>query len=193
MARRVSGKLLTWTRSYLINWSIKIVLSGQSIKVVLSGQSSITSSIYASDPQGSILGPLLFSVFLDDFWWWMWKPLYLYVDDCTLFWEITSTDDPKAITTSLNRDLGRMRIRADRWKVTFEPSKCEALTISRKRNPTWLDLLFGNAKLAEKDELTGDSSRHYWQQVLLDKAHLLARRREESRQYTWRQRQGDSL
>ena len=46
-----------------------------------------------------------------------------------------------------------MRIWADRWKVTFEPSKCKALTISRKRNPTRLDLQFGSTKLAEKDEL----------------------------------------
>ena len=71
----------------------------------------------------------------------------------TLFCEITSTDDPEALTGRLNRDLERMRIRADRWKVTFEPFKCKALKISRKRNPTRLDLLFGNTKLAEKEEL----------------------------------------
>ena len=46
-----------------------------------------------------------------------------------------------------------MKIWADQWKVTFEPSKCKALTISKKRNPTALDLLFGNTKLAEKEEL----------------------------------------
>ena len=37
--------------------------------------------------------------------------------------------------------------------MTFEPSKCKALTISRRRNPTRLDLLFGSTKLAEKEEL----------------------------------------
>ncbi len=42
---------------------------------------------------------------------------------------------------------------ADRWNVTFEPSKCKAMTISRKRTPTKLDLLFGHTKLAEKEEL----------------------------------------
>ena len=63
----------------------------------------------------------------------------------------TSTDDPEAITASQHRDLERMRIWAYRWKLTFEPSKFKVLTISRKRNPTRLDLLFGNTKLAEKE------------------------------------------
>jgi len=144
MAKGVSGKLLTWIRSYLTD---------RSIKVVLSGQSSSTSSINASVPQGSILGPLLFSVFIDDLGDECENQLYLYADDSTLFCEITSTDDPVAVTASLNRDLEKMRIWADTWKVTFEPSKCKAMTISRKRNPTKLDLLFGTTKLVEKEEL----------------------------------------
>ena len=35
----------------------------------------------------------------------------------------------------------------------LEPSKCKALTISKIRKPTRLDLIFGNTKLAEKEEL----------------------------------------
>ena len=46
-----------------------------------------------------------------------------------------------------------MKSSADKWKVTFEPSKCKAMTISRKRNPTGCDLFFGSTKLAEKNEL----------------------------------------
>ena len=143
-SKGVSGKLLTWIASYLSN---------RSIKVVLSGQSSTTISINASVPQGSILGPLLFSVFIDDLGDECENTLYLYADDSTLFCEIRTGNDSKAATASLNRDLERMRMWADKWKVTFEPSKCKALTISRKRNPTREDLFFGNTKLAEKDEL----------------------------------------
>ena len=79
--------------------------------------------------------------------------LYLYADDSTLFCEIRSTNDPEATHTSLNRDLERMNMWADKWKVTFEPTKCKTLTISRKRNPTSLDLYFGNTKITETDEL----------------------------------------
>ena len=99
------------------------------------------------------MGPLLFSVFIDDLTDECENQLYLYADDSTLFCEIKSTDNPIAVTASLNRDLEKMRIWADRWKVTFEPSKCKATTISRKRNPTRLDLLFGGTILAETNEL----------------------------------------
>ena len=65
-------------------------------------------------PKGSILGPLLFSVFIDDLGDGCENQLYLYADDSTLFCEITSRDNPEAVTASLNRDLEKMRIWADR-------------------------------------------------------------------------------
>lgn len=138
------GKLLTWIRSYLTD---------QSIKVVLSGQSSGTLPISASVPQGSILGPLLFSIFIDNLSDECENQLYLYADDSTLFCEIKSTDDPKTITTSLNRDLEKMRIWASRRKVTFEPSKLKVMTISRKRTPTRSELQFRSTPLAVINEL----------------------------------------
>ncbi|KAI8518904.1 hypothetical protein Bbelb_021610 [Branchiostoma belcheri] len=143
-SKGVSGMLLTWISSYLLN---------RSIKVVLSGQSSTTTLINASVPQGSILGPLLFSVYIDDLEDECENPLYLYADDSNLFCVIKTGDDSRAATESLGRDLQNMSNWAVKWKVTFEPAKCKAMTISRKRNPTRSDLFFGNTRLAEKDEL----------------------------------------
>ncbi len=127
MTNGVSGKLLTWIRSYLTDWSMKVVLSGQS---------SGTHSINASVRQGSIFGPLLFSVFIDDLVYQCENDLYLYAVDSTLFCEIKSNDNPVAKTASLNKDLEIMMNWADRWNVTFAPSKCKAMTIFRKRTPT---------------------------------------------------------
>ena len=140
----VTGKLLTWIESYL---------SERSIKVVLSGQASRTTQINASVPQGSILGPLLFSTYIDDLGEECENSLYLYADDSTVFCEIRPMDESGEVTASLNRDLARMRTWADKWKVTFEPTKCKSLHISRKRNPTKLDLYFGDTKLTVVDEL----------------------------------------
>ena len=136
--------LLTWLRSYL---------HGRSIKVVLSGQSSDVSAINASVPQGSILGPLLFSVFIDDLVDTCENQLYLYADDSTLFAPIRSVNERASVFTSLNRDLEKMRVWAANWKVTFEPTKCKALMLSRKRTPAIPDLYFGNTKLAVETEL----------------------------------------
>ena len=100
-----------------------------------------------------MLGPLLFSVFIDDLAHQCENDLFLYADDSTLFCEIGPVGDADMANASLNRDLESLKMWADRWKVTFEPSKCKALTISRKRQPTRTDLYFGNTKLNEVEEL----------------------------------------
>ena len=74
-AKGAPGRLLSWLQNYL---------SERSIIVVLAGQASSTASINASVPQGSILGPLLFSVFIDDHANTCENELFLYADDLTL-------------------------------------------------------------------------------------------------------------
>jgi len=144
-SKGVSGQLLAWLQSYL---------SERSIKVVLSGQASDPATINASVPQGSILGPLLFSVFIDDLVEVCENELYLFADDSTLWARIRSASERDAVVASLNRDLDRMKAWADKWKVTFEPEKCKAMVLSRKlKNPTVPDLFFGNCKLEVKDKL----------------------------------------
>ena len=109
-SKGIGGKLLTWLQRYLL---------GRSIKVTISGQASKTSGINASVPQGSILGPLLFSVFIDDL-----VETCDYADDSTLFAPITSSTECETVVASVNRDLEKMKAWADAWKVTFEPTKC---------------------------------------------------------------------
>ena len=80
--------------------------------------------------------------------------LYLYADDSTLFAPIRSVNETASVFTSLNRDLEKMRVWAAKWKVTFEPTKCKALMLSRKRASAIPDLYFGNTKLAVETELS---------------------------------------
>ena len=46
-----------------------------------------------------------------------------------------------------------MKAWADKWKVTFEPTKCKTMVISRKRTPSQLELYFGDCKLPSADKL----------------------------------------
>ena len=75
-SKGITGRLHVWLQNYL---------QGRSIKVVLSGQSSVPHSINASVPQGSILGPLLFSIFIDDVVEQCKNSIFLYADDSTIF------------------------------------------------------------------------------------------------------------
>ena len=119
-SKGVSGALLRWLQSYL---------SERSMTVVLSGQNSEASSINASMPQGSILGPLHFSVFIDDLVDECENEFFLYADGSTLYAPIPSPKDSNRVAASLNRDLDRMKSWADRWKVTFEPTKYKSMSV----------------------------------------------------------------
>ena len=143
-SKGVSDKCLSWLKSYLV---------GRSISVVLSGQSSDPALVNASVPQGSILGPLLFSVFIDDLGNVCQNELYLYADDSTLYAPVRSPDERDKVTASLNRDLGEIKAWVDKWKVTFESTKCKATVLSRKRHPFSPNPFFSGYNLPLQNQL----------------------------------------
>ena len=87
-----------WIGNYLSNRSIKVVQSGQYFRIF---------SINASMPQGSILGPVLFSFFIRDPGNEYENPLYLYADDSTLFWWRRSCNFKSKSRPGQNEELGR--------------------------------------------------------------------------------------
>ena len=129
-------------------------MEGPSRLFFLANHLMLHPSCNASVSQGSILGPLLFSVFIYDLVDTFEIQLYLYAGHSTLFAPIRSVNERASVFTSLNRDLEKMRVWAAKWKVTFELTKCKALMLSRKRTLAIPDLYFGNTKLAVETELS---------------------------------------
>ena len=128
--------------------------NGLLAKLRTKGVSGMLLTWLRSYLHGSIRGPFLFSVFIDDLVDACENQLYLYADDSTLFAPIRSVNERASVFTNLNRDLEKMRVWAAKWKVAFEPTKCKALMLSRKRMPAIPDLYFGNTKLAVETELS---------------------------------------
>ena len=89
----VSGKLLSWFRSYL---------SDRRQKVVLPGASSNWNFIFAGVPQGSILGPLLFLLYINDIVKNMGSNIKLFADDTSIF---IIVENPISAAQLLNSDL----------------------------------------------------------------------------------------
>ena len=94
---------------------IKNFLSDRLQRVVLNGQFSSWKEVLAGVPQGSILGPLFFLIFINDLPNNMESQIKIFADDTSLF--STGSD----FSQKLNNDLERISQWACQWKMSFNP------------------------------------------------------------------------
>lgn len=137
----IRGKLLDWFRDYL---------SDRIQRVTLNGVHSNWGNIEAGVPQGSVLGPLLFLVYINDISKVVTSNIRLFADDTTLF--ITVDDDPVRPASQLNHDLREINKWANQWLVKFSPPKTESMVISNKQNTFHPPLFFGSDMIKQVNE-----------------------------------------
>ena len=107
-------------------------LSDRFQRVILNGQSSSWRPVLAGVPQGSILGPLLFLIYINDLPDNLKSNAKLFADDTSLF---TIVKDKNESTNTLNNDLSLISKWAYNWKMLFnpDPSKpAQEVLFSRK-------------------------------------------------------------
>ena len=115
------GNLLKWLNDYLSNRKQRVIIDS-----VASDWKPVTSGV----PQGSILGPLMFLLFIND------MPLVtsscttaLFADDAKCFKEIKSVND----CIKLQNDLTNLYKWSKDWGMSFNLNKCKILSITRSR------------------------------------------------------------
>ena len=89
----VSGNVLSLLQSFLDN---------RKQRTVLNGRTSKWGSISASVPQGSVLGPLFFLVYINDLSANIRCDMKLFADDSSLF---RTANDPSQAAADMNHDL----------------------------------------------------------------------------------------
>ena len=104
----IEGNLLLLLRNYL---------KDRKQRVVLNGQSSFWENIVAGVPQGSVLGPLLFLIYINDLPEGITSVYKIFADDTSIFSKIE--DNISAI--QLNKDLKVTSNWAYQWKMLFNP------------------------------------------------------------------------
>ena len=116
----IKGRLLTWTEAWLTN---------RKQRTVLNGTCSNWSSVISGVPQGSVLGPLLFVIFIND------------IDNCTknISIMLKFADDTKlgnvatdqADVERLQKTIDELLVWADTWCMSFNTAKCKVLHLGR--------------------------------------------------------------
>ena len=107
-------------------------LRNRSQKVLLDGISSETSPVQSGVPQGSVLGPLLFLLFINDLPDTIssQSTVKLFADDCVLYRKIKCEED----AIKLQQDLDQLQQWEVDWQMEFHPKKCQVLHVTNKRN-----------------------------------------------------------
>ena len=104
----------------------------------------------AGVPQGSVLGPLLFLIYINAIVRTLNRNVRLFADDTSLY---VVVENPAAAANILNDDLINVHNWADQWLVSFNPSKTESMVISKKRNKSpHTRLLMDNTVVKEVDK-----------------------------------------
>ena len=103
-------------------------------RVVLNGQSSSWLNVNAGVPQGSVLGPLLFLIYINDLPDDLTSSAKLFADDTSIF---STVFDANRSSDVLNQDLLIVKDWATQWKMSFNPDPNKQATevvFSRKNN-----------------------------------------------------------
>jgi hypothetical protein len=129
----IGGGLLSWFIDYL---------KDRLQRVIINGQHSSWGTVNAGVPQGSVLGPLLFLIYINDVVQTVkFCNIRLFADDTCLFIEV---DNRNIAAEHINSDLQSIINWSHRWLITFAPLKTSSLIISNKKDsslnpPVFLD------------------------------------------------------
>ena len=133
----ISGEMITLTKDFL---------SCRKQRVVLNGQHSSWTDVKAGVSQRSILGPLLFLIYINDLPNGLNSNVKLFADETSLFFVVHNITDSANL---LNSDLSKIKEWTLQWKMSFNPDpikQAQEITFSRKtskRNHS--GLMFNNS------------------------------------------------
>ena len=145
----VHGKNSAWVEAFLSNRTQSVVVEG-----VRSHSGTVTAGdpVLSGVPQGTVLGPLLFLVYINDL------PTVLdpdtacrlFADDCLIYRSIRSQEDKLV----LQKDLESLHDWGVQWGLKFNVSKCNMLHLSRRQEKPCRFYTLGGEVMSSKLEAT---------------------------------------
>ena len=133
---RYSGKKLNLVKAFL---------EGRRQRVRVNGRFSSWTPVTSGIPQGSILGPMLFILFINDLPEDVKSDLLMFADDTKIYQalEIDESESKRGRQT-LQEDLIRLQSWSVKWQLQFNNSKCKTLRLGPRKEDEHHYKLYGN-------------------------------------------------
>ena len=132
---------------------ISSFLSHRQLRVILDGKSSQEYPVNAGDPQGSILGPTLFLLYINDLPDDVVCNIDIYADDTTLYSKCDQASDLwqlLELASELESDLQDTMDWGRKWLVDFNAGKTQLVLFDRSKNTGAIDVKMDGSILEEK-------------------------------------------
>ena len=117
-------------RSNVLRW-VQAFLGNRSQSVVVEGEESDSVPVCSGVPQGSVLGPILFLIYINDLPDTITSKVRLFADDTALYLTIEGEND----SAILQHDLDKLSMWEREWDMEFNPSKCQVIQVTGSRKP----------------------------------------------------------
>ena len=100
----------------------------------MEGAASTPTKVLSGVPQGTVLGPLFFLIYINDISQGLSKgtKIRLFADDSLLYRTIETPQDSE----TLQKDLDTLQLWESKWKMEFHPGKCQTIRITNKIKPS---------------------------------------------------------
>jgi len=122
--------------------------------VVINGTFSSWLDVISGVPQGSVLGPLLFLIYINDIGDCIKEFVYIFADDTKVMGPVSTDAEAKHLQETINQ----LNEWAERWQMEFNADKCSILHFG-KNNPRHVYRLAGNGNPQVKKTLEYSSKK----------------------------------
>nr|VZI26345.1 unnamed protein product [Spirometra erinaceieuropaei] len=135
------------TKESLCGYKLYEVILDRCQTVYIGGQQSTEVAVESGVPQGSVLGPTLFIIYVNDCVSELHCGVAMFADDIKLWSVIRTADDEEHLLANLNR----LHQWSKAWLLPFNEKKCNILRVGRARSPNHMAYCLNGIPLQEVD------------------------------------------